>query len=48
MATDTKISGQMSSRGIAREDRNPPTTAVGRRQAKSPNRCQILIVLAYA
>jgi hypothetical protein len=38
----------MSSRGIASEETKPPTTAVGSLQATPLNRCQILMVLAYA
>jgi hypothetical protein len=45
---ETKISGQMSSLGIASEETNPPTTAVGSLQSKPLERFMVVIVLAYA
>jgi hypothetical protein len=47
-AMETKISGQMSSLGIASEETNPPTAAVGSLQSKPLERFMVVIVLAYA
>jgi hypothetical protein len=46
IATETKISGQMSSLGIASEESSPPTTATGKRHSISGNRFVLVILLA--